>query len=68
MPHILPNSSCCQYEASLEGSKFVGDMLRMAKLPKLMTAIEISTPGGPEVLIASHRPLPVPRAGEVLLA
>ena len=39
----------------------------MAKLPELMTAIEISTPGGPEVLIASHRPLPVPRAGEVLL-
>ena len=39
----------------------------MTKLPEFMTAIEISTPGGPEVLIASHRPLPVPRAGEVLL-
>jgi putative PIG3 family NAD(P)H quinone oxidoreductase len=32
-----------------------------------MTVIEISTPGGPEVLVASHRPLPVPGAGEVLL-
>ncbi|MBJ7526143.1 MAG: NAD(P)H-quinone oxidoreductase, partial [Sphingomonadaceae bacterium] len=32
-----------------------------------MTVIEISTPGGPEVLVASRRPLPVPGAGEVLL-
>jgi len=39
----------------------------MAQLPDLMAVIEISTPGGPEVLIASHRPLPVPGAGEVLL-
>ena len=39
----------------------------MVKLPDLMTAIEISTPGGPEVLVATHRPVPVPRAGEVLL-
>jgi putative PIG3 family NAD(P)H quinone oxidoreductase len=39
----------------------------MMKLPDLMTAIEISSPGGPEVLVASQRPLPVPSAGEVLL-
>ncbi len=39
----------------------------MVQLPENMTAIEISAPGGPEVLIASKRPLPVPRAGEVLL-
>jgi putative PIG3 family NAD(P)H quinone oxidoreductase len=39
----------------------------MVKMPELMTVIEISTPGGPEVLVASHRPLPVPGAGEVLL-
>ena len=39
----------------------------MVQLPDLMTVIEISTPGGPEVLVASHRPLPVPGAGEVLL-
>ncbi|MFN3620415.1 NAD(P)H-quinone oxidoreductase [Sphingorhabdus sp.] len=32
-----------------------------------MTAIEISSPGGPEVLVASHRPVPSPRAGEVLI-
>jgi putative PIG3 family NAD(P)H quinone oxidoreductase len=32
-----------------------------------MTVIEISTPGGPEVLVASRRPLPVPAVGEVLL-
>jgi NADPH:quinone reductase-like Zn-dependent oxidoreductase len=39
----------------------------MAQLPDQMTAIEISTPGGPEVLVASRRPLPVPDVGEVLL-
>jgi putative PIG3 family NAD(P)H quinone oxidoreductase len=39
----------------------------MAQLPDHMTAIEISTPGGPEVLVASRRPLPVPDVGEVLL-
>ena len=39
----------------------------MGNLPELMTAVEISTPGGPEVLVASRRPMPVPRAGEVLL-
>ena len=39
----------------------------MVQLPDHMTAIEISTPGGPEVLVASRRPLPVPDMGEVLL-
>ena len=39
----------------------------MAQLPDQMTAIEISTPGGPEALVASRRPLPVPDVGEVLL-
>lgn len=32
-----------------------------------MTAIEISTPGGPEVLVATQRPVPTPGAGELLL-
>jgi NADPH:quinone reductase len=39
----------------------------MVQLPDIMTVIEISTPGGPEVLVASRRPLPVPGVGEVLL-
>ena len=39
----------------------------MEKLPELMTAIEISTPGGPEVLIAAGRPVPSPSDGELLL-
>jgi NADPH:quinone reductase len=39
----------------------------MAKLPEFMTAIEISTPGGPEVLTACQRPMPIPGAGEVLV-
>ena len=36
-------------------------------LPDSMTCIEISTPGGPEVLKAVQRPLPLPRPGEVLI-
>jgi NADPH2:quinone reductase len=32
-----------------------------------MRAIEISTPGGPEVLRPGQRPVPVPAAGEVLI-
>src|SRR5437762_2380020 len=32
-----------------------------------MLAIEIKTPGGPDALVASERPRPVPAAGEVLV-
>jgi len=32
-----------------------------------MTAIEIAQPGGPSVLRATHRPIPAPGAGEVLV-
>jgi putative PIG3 family NAD(P)H quinone oxidoreductase len=39
----------------------------MAALPATMTAIEISHPGGPEVLKAGTRPVPKPVAGEVLI-
>jgi NADPH:quinone reductase len=39
----------------------------MADLPQMMTAIEISTPGGPDVLKPCQRPLPVAAPGEVLL-
>lgn len=39
----------------------------MVKLPEFMTAIEISAPGGPDVLVAAQRHIPEPRAGEVLL-
>jgi NADPH2:quinone reductase len=35
--------------------------------PAEMTAIEISQPGGPEVLRASRRPVPAPGPGEVLI-
>lgn len=33
----------------------------------MMRAVEISQPGGPEVLQVAERPVPVPQAGEVLL-
>jgi putative PIG3 family NAD(P)H quinone oxidoreductase len=38
-----------------------------SNLPATMTAVEISAPGGPEVLKSVTRPLPVPAAGEVLV-
>lgn len=36
-------------------------------LPTTMTAIEITQPGGPEVLVPAERPVPVPGEGEVLI-
>jgi len=39
----------------------------MTALPATMTAIEISEPGGPEVLKPATRPVPLPGAGEVLI-
>ena len=36
-------------------------------LPDLMTAIEITEPGGPEKLVPTRRPLPQPTLGEVLI-
>ena len=36
-------------------------------LPKTMTAIEITEPGGPEVLTPADRPVPEPGHGEVLI-
>jgi len=39
----------------------------MSKLPETMTAIDPDAPGGPEVLVAVTRPVPVAGAGEVLV-
>ncbi len=39
----------------------------MATLPSRMTAIGISAPGGPEVLVPEERPVPTPGAGEILV-
>jgi len=39
----------------------------MGDIPDTMIAIEISAPGGPEVLVASQRPVPEPAEGEVLV-
>ncbi|ABS66091.1 Quinone oxidoreductase putative PIG3 [Xanthobacter versatilis] len=38
-----------------------------APLPETMTAILISAPGGPEVLVPGNRPVPAPAAGELLV-
>lgn len=37
------------------------------RFPERMTAIEIARPGGPEVLVATSRPLPTPGPREVLV-
>lgn len=39
----------------------------MADLPEMMTAIEITAPGGPEVLMPCQRPVPIPGKREVLI-
>ena len=38
----------------------------LANIPATQTVIEISKPGGPEVLVPTTRPVPEPKAGEVL--
>ncbi|SEC91852.1 NADPH2:quinone reductase [Rhizobiales bacterium GAS188] len=38
-----------------------------AELPKMMTAIAIKVPGGPEALVPEQRPLPVPGKGEIVI-
>jgi NADPH2:quinone reductase len=40
---------------------------RMSALAETMTAIAIQGKGGPEVLVAEQRPVPVPGAGQVLI-
>ena len=40
----------------------------MTTLPETITAIEIASPGGPEMLRMVARPMPKPGAGEVLVA
>lgn len=37
-------------------------------LPGEMDAVEIARPGGPEVLVPARRPVPRPRAGEIVIA
>lgn len=39
----------------------------MPDLPETMRAVEITKPGGPEVLVAARRPVPRPGPGEILI-
>jgi putative PIG3 family NAD(P)H quinone oxidoreductase len=39
----------------------------MSSIPATMTAIGITSPGGPEVLVPQERPVPVPGEGEILV-
>ncbi|MEC9435314.1 MAG: NAD(P)H-quinone oxidoreductase [Pseudomonadota bacterium] len=39
----------------------------MTDLPETMRVVEISKPGGPEVLVPGTRPVPTPGAGEILI-
>ena len=36
-------------------------------MPETMNVVEISTPGGPEVLVPAKRPVPAPQADEILV-
>ncbi len=42
-------------------------MTQTSQLPATMTAINITGPGGPEVLVPGERPVPVPGAREILV-
>ena len=42
--------------------------MSVPSIPSRMTAIEISEPGGPEVLVPAERDVPEPGPGEVLVA
>ena len=39
----------------------------MKPVPAMMTAVKISAPGGPEVLVAQEMPVPQPRPGQILI-
>src|ERR1700692_2506227 len=39
----------------------------LPNIPATQTVIEIKAPGGPEVLVPATRPVPEPKAGEVLI-
>jgi len=39
----------------------------MTDLPETMRAVEIARPGGPEVLTPTTRPVPRPKAGEIVI-
>jgi len=39
----------------------------MSALPATMMCVEIKTPGGPEALVPATRPVPQPKAGELLI-
>src|SRR5215472_9924215 len=39
----------------------------LANIPATQTVIEIKAPGGPEMLVPGTRPVPEPKAGEVLI-
>ena len=59
--NALESKHSCGYGSLREGA------IRMSNIPESMTAIEISTPGGPEVLKPCTRPVPRPGPGEVLV-
>jgi len=39
----------------------------LANIPSTQTVIQIKAPGGPEMLVPATRPVPEPKAGEVLI-
>jgi NADPH:quinone reductase len=39
----------------------------MSSIPATMTAIGITAPGGPDVIVPQERPVPAPGEGEILV-
>ena len=65
-PFPISNSQLPTPEATPSRLVHEGKMIAVS-LPDRMVAVEISSPGGPEVLRIGERPLPWPAAGEVLI-
>jgi NADPH2:quinone reductase len=68
--HFIPAGAflkCCSVAASSQRNSCDNQGFATLFEGVCMKAVEISTPGGPEVLVPVERPMPEPKAGEVLI-
>src|SRR6478609_10202045 len=65
--HACFDSACSAHAVEKCGRFFPKDSRTMAAIPAKMTAIGISKPGGPDMLVPEERPVPQPGEGEVLV-
>ena len=63
-----PGARACRFAIPSRAPELChGGPALLANIPATQTVIEISRPGGPEVLVPATRPVPEPKAGEVLI-